>query len=78
LFDIKIVANSFFGLDKSEINKLSFFELDSLALSISCGDKEKKATSDPEISADKTNNPMNATILIIETTGRLLNISIKL
>jgi len=53
LLKIKIVANNFFGLDSNK-RTLLLFEPDlSLRLILSFKFKEKNATSEPEIIADK-------------------------
>ena len=54
LFDINIVASNLFGLSKSEsILDINLLPFSSGILDLS---KEKKATSEPEVRADKIRN----------------------
>ena len=66
LFVIKIVAKSFFGFSNSSTTKLSplasWFNL-----SISVWDREKKATSVPEINAEQNNKKSTKRRLKIDT-----------
>jgi hypothetical protein len=51
-----MVANNFLGLTINDCISLSLEFSDSSMLSCCFGDKEKKATSDPEIKAEKISN----------------------
>lgn len=56
LLDTKIVANNSWGLSISFDAILSVLELLSFSFKISAGLSAKKATSDPDINAEQTNN----------------------
>ena len=68
LFEIRIVANSFFGLfSNSTISSL--FSLDSRSSNTDF-ESEKKATSVPEMIADKINNTTNEKMPIMEDQSK--------
>ena len=64
LFAIRIVASNFFGLSSNSII-ITFFSSESRS-SKSDFESEKKATSVPEIIADKINNPTNEKMPIMD------------
>ena len=53
LFDINIVANNFFGKERRDRILLLFDEFSLSRLFLSAAEIEKKATSEPDIRADK-------------------------
>lgn len=59
LFDISIVASNCFGFVRRSIIDLSFFPPLTFNDSISEGESEKNAVSDPEISPEKNNKIIN-------------------
>ena len=63
LFEIRIVANNFCGVFNNSTTIFFVLNLDSDALFISSLESEKKATSAPEIKADKANNKKSANTL---------------
>lgn len=66
LFATKIVANNFLGFVSSRCTISSFFEIDLLVLVSKSEDvKEKKATSEPETSAEQTSKTKSTTTLVI-------------
>lgn len=60
-----MVANNFLGLCKSLTTALSSFDSPEILI-ISVGDKEKKATSVPEINAEQINNKKRINMAIID------------
>lgn len=73
LFEIKIVANNFLGSSSKFATIFSLSELDSAASFTTFFESEKKATSAPEINADRINNKNKETILISSQISRLCN-----
>ncbi len=65
LFAINIVASKSFGLSNKANVVLAYLAGSFSRVSISPGFKEKKATSDPEIRADKLINSNKITIEIV-------------
>ena len=55
LFPISIVANNLFGLSNKLRIKLPVLDSSPSMSFLSCGDKEKKATSAPDIKAEQSN-----------------------
>ena len=66
LFEIKIVANNFFGLFNNSLIFKWAFVSEELRMSFSLGLREKNATSEPEINAEnkrRINNRINDIII---------------
>src|SRR5690554_1764507 len=73
LLATRIVAKSFFGFDSNFSTIASFLAIAfSLFVSKSEEDKEKKATSAPEISAEQPNKTTSKTILVICVKSKVL------
>lgn len=70
LLTIKIVASNSFGLFKSRIDASALGSFDSRISSLSSGESEKKATSEPETKAEATNNSMRTIIAIQKFTPK--------
>ena len=73
LFQIKIVANKERGASNSLIIRLEVGDCSFLSLSKSLGDKEKKATSELEISAEEINNKTTRPPATAKLTGDIAN-----
>jgi hypothetical protein len=68
LFAISIVANNFFGVSSKVTTRQPLFVFSEFKASLFLASKEKYATSDPEISAEKimsTNTTTESTIKIL-------------
>lgn len=69
---IKIVANNFFGRSNSLTTNFCVLDLEFEAASRSIRDREKKATSAPEINAEQTNKTSKNTILSIKAPVKII------
>lgn len=63
LFEIKTVASNFFGLSSKVTTAFSLLDFDSEALFRSVCEREKKATSAPDINAERMSNKKSTRIL---------------
>lgn len=73
LLAIKIVANNFFGRSSSLIKIWSFGVKLLWSVSKSVGLRENRATSEPDIKAEQSNNITKIISLIISVVGMLIN-----
>ena len=69
-----MVANNSLGLLKSVITLPEFFVLDSSSASLSLGEREKYATSEPEIKAEHTKRTTKTSSTIIKVIESALKI----
>lgn len=70
LLDTRIVANNFFGL-LSNLSTMAIFFEESLFSSKSEGEREKKATSAPEMRAEQPRSTKNKIKLVIWVKSKL-------